>query len=197
VSRRQPGETVVLRYFSRGWPVGALPTRLVAENGPVLWLAPGTPVARPGIGGRGVREVPLEERYTLPWKPLDGSWTGEGVLIVGRPGRAHSIWLFWEVERFAGWHVNLEAPWRPFRLGFDTEDQTLDIWIESDGSWRWKDEHELAVAVEVGFFDPEHAAEIRVEGERVLEEWPFPTGWEEWRPDPSWPVPLLPERWDG
>lgn len=25
--------------------------------------------------------------------------------------------------------------------------------------------------------------------------WPFPTGWEDWRPDPSWPVLLLPTGW--
>ena len=30
---------------------------------------------------------------------------------------------------------------------------------------------------------------VRAEAARVLEEWPFPTGWEDWRPDPSWPVP--------
>jgi uncharacterized protein DUF402 len=196
VSRWQPDETVVLRYFTRGRPVGALPTRVISEGGPVLWLAPGTPVARPGIEGRGVREVPLEERYSLPWAPMDGSWTGDGLLIVGRPGRAHAIWLFWDGERFAGWYVNLEESWRPSRLGFDTEDHTLDVWIESDGSWEWKDEHELAVATEAGFFSPEQAAAIRAEGEQVLAEGPVPTGWEEWRPDPSWPVPSLPRGWE-
>jgi hypothetical protein len=195
VSHRQSGETVVLRYLNRGRPVGALPTRVVSEDGPVLWLAPGTIGAWPGIEGRGVREVPLEERYSVPWDPIDRSWMGDGVLIVGRPGRAHSIWLFWEGQRFAGWYVNLEAPWRPFRLGFDTEDHTLDVWIESDGSWQWKDEHELAVTVEVGFFSPEQAAAIRAEGERVVAEWPLPTGWEDWKPGPSWPVPSLPDGW--
>jgi Protein of unknown function (DUF402) len=64
---------------------------------------------------------------------MEGSWTGDGVLIVGRPGRAHAIWLFWESERFAGWYVNLEAPWRPSRLGFDTEDHTLDVWVRNLG----------------------------------------------------------------
>src|SRR5919201_2134276 len=23
----------------------------------------------------------------------------------------------------------------------------------------------------------------------LITEWPFPTGWEDWRPDPAWPVP--------
>jgi len=188
--RWEPGETVVLRYLHRGRLIGALPTRAVStSDGPVLWLASGTPVKWPGVAGRHVREVPLDERYTLTLDPIDRPWEDDGILILGRPGRAHSIWLFWENWRFAGWYVQLEDPWRPSRLGFDTGDHTLDLWIESDGSWQWKDEHELEVAVEVGFYSSEQAAAFRAEGERVIAEWPFPTGWEEWRPDPSWPVP--------
>ena len=93
--------------------------------------------------------------------------------------------------------MNLEAAWQPFALGFDTEDHILDIWVERDGTWRWKDEDELEVALETGFVTPEEAAAIRAEGERVVAEWPFPTGWEDWEPDPSWPVPRLPAGWDA
>ena len=32
---------------------------------------------------------------------------------------------------------------------------------------------------------------------RVIEEWPFPTGWESWRPDPTWPLPAVPPGWDS
>lgn len=198
MSQWQPGDTVVLRYFSRGRPTGALPARVVSSRGsPVLWVAPGTPVKWPGVAGRHVRDVPLEERYTRPWHPVDRPWTGEGVLILGRPGRAHSLWLFWQDWRFAGWYVNLEQPWQPSRFGFDTEDHTLDIRVKSDGSWEWKDEDELSVAVDVGFFTPEQAMAFRAEGERVIAEWPFPTGWEDWRADPSWPIPSVPADWDA
>ncbi len=194
----EPGETVVLRYFKCGRPVGALPTRAVStDDGPVLWLASGTPAKWPGVAGRPVSELPLEERYTLPLSVVDRPWKGDGVLILGHPGRAHSIWLFWEDWRFAGWYVQLEAPWRPCRFGFDTEDHTLDIWIASDGSWHWKDESELDAAVELGFFSSGQAAAFRAEGARVIAEWPFPTGWEGWRADPSWPVPSVPGGWEA
>jgi Protein of unknown function (DUF402) len=138
----------------------------------------------------------LEERYTKPLSVIERPRTGDGVLILGRPGRAHSIWLFWESWRFAGWYVQLEEPWRPSRFGFDTTDHPLDIWVESDGTWQWRDEHELNVAVELGFFDAEQAAAFRAEGERVITEWPFPTGWEDWRADPSWPVPSANDEWE-
>ena len=68
--------------------------------------------------------------------------------------------------------------------------------VEPDGSWRWKDEDELETAVRVDFFTPPEAEAIRGEGEAVVAEWPFPTGWEDWRADPTWPLPTLPADWD-
>jgi hypothetical protein len=194
----EPGDIVVLRYLSRGKPVGAVPVRAVATDGALaLWLGAGTITAWVGVGGRHIRDVPLVERFTQPWEPVEHAWRGDGVVILQAPSRAYSTWHFRANGRFAGWYVNLEAVWQPFALGFDTEDHILDVWVERDGTWRWKDEDELEVALETGFVTPEEAAAIRAEGERVVAEWPFPTGWEDWEPDPSWPVPRLPAGWDA
>jgi hypothetical protein len=121
-----------------------MPLRVVSDSEtPVLWLPPGAPVMRRGIDGSFVRDVPAEERYeSMKRTPVLRPWRGEGILIIGRPGRAHSIWLFWSAATFAGWYVNLEAPWQPTRFGFDTQDHSLDLWVERGGSWQWKDEHE-------------------------------------------------------
>ena len=53
----------------------------------------------------------------------------------------------------------------------------LDVWVEPDGSWQWKDEDELVEAIELGVFDEAGAAAVRAEGERVIERTPWPTGW--------------------
>jgi hypothetical protein len=190
----RPGDALVLRYFKYGGLCGALPLSVLDDW--AFALAPGARVRWAAVGGRNVREVPARERFSSSdWGSVDMTWDGEGVVIVGRPGRAHSIWHFWEGADFAGWYVNLEAPWQPSAVGFDTEDHDLDLWIEPDGSWRWKDEDELEIAVEAGLYTLEQAAAFRGEGERVLEEWPFPTGWEKARPDAS-RSPKLPESWD-
>jgi hypothetical protein len=37
---------------------------------------------------------------------------------------------------------------------------------------------------------------VRAEGERVIAERPWPTGWEDWRPPRDWTRLPLPEDWD-
>ena len=191
----EPGDTVVLRYFHLGRLAGAIPTRLIGPEGPVLWLPARTPLFWPSIDGRPVRELDPSERYSDVWTPGEGAWIDRDVLVVGRAGRAHSVWLFWTGSEFEGWYVNLETPWRRSPVGFDSEDHELDLWIEPDGAWEWRDEDELELAVVAGVLTREQAEAIRAEGERVVEEWPFPTGWEGWRPEPGWERPTLPAEW--
>jgi predicted RNA-binding protein associated with RNAse of E/G family len=104
--------------------------------------------------------------------------------------------LFWRADwTFRGWYVNLETNGRT-ALGVDVHDHILDVWVTADGEVEWLDEDELAEGLELGAILPTTAAAARAEGERVLEEWPFPTGWEGWRPPPEWLPPTLPPGWD-
>ena len=164
-----------------------MPVRVVEDSGRqiAVYLAEGTRFVFPPGGW------PFEGPH--PWAGR-GAWTGHGVLVVHRPGDAHAVWHFWEgpERRFAGWYVNLQSPFRRDAQAFDTVDHELDLWIRPDGSWHWKDEEKMEGWVRRGRFTREEVDAIRAEGERVLEEWPFPTGWEDWCPDPSWRVPRLP-----
>jgi predicted RNA-binding protein associated with RNAse of E/G family len=59
----------------------------------------------------------------------------------------------------------------------------LDVVVEPDLSWRWKDEDEFAWSQEVGLISPAEAAAIRAEGLRAIEAierrgWPYQDGWE-------------------
>jgi len=97
--------------------------------------------------------------------------------------------------------VNLQEPLRKTRIGFDTLDHELDVIVEFNGSWRWKDEDELAEAISRGLLPAEDEPRLRSEGERAVRriverEPPFDRDWSDWRPDPAWPVPALPEGWD-
>ncbi len=80
-------------------------------------------------------------------------------------------------------------------------DQLLDVVIEPDLSWRWKDEDELIEAVAFGLLSTCQGEAICAEGERAIERLearkpPFCDGWEEWQPEPGWKLPTLPADWN-
>ena len=199
------GEGIVWRSVSRRLrEVHAVLAFTVVTDKPdliTLFIKPGWPtMRRTGIRGGGPRG-----RMLL--KPDGGhelrEWVENEALAVYRPGDAHSVWLYWGAidHDFRGWYVNLEEPWHRTAIGFDSRDNLLDIVIAPDlSSWQWKDEDELAWAVETGRHRSDEAATFRAEGERVIErlrrrEPPFDQPWPDWRPDPAWSAPVLPPAW--
>jgi len=189
-----PGEQIRFRYVRQGRAFWTLTVTVVADEPEhlALWIAPASPVRRPEP-----LRVPVPELASGSWTVTDTTWFGEGVLMLRRPDRRHAFWLFWHPDgAFRGWYVNLEEWWRTEHR-IDAYDHQLDIWVYPDGRWEWKDEGDLAESVELGIHTAEEAAAIRAEGEAVIAEWPFPTGWEDWRPDPAWPAPMLPLGWDA
>lgn len=189
-----PGEQILFRYVRADRAFWTLPATVAADEPDLLalWIAPRTPIRRPARSKVGIPNLAAGR-----WAVVDTTWFGEGVLMLRRPDTSHALWLFWEPEwAFRGWYVNLEQWWRTER-GVDAQDNQLDIWVYPDGRWEWKDEDDLAESVELGIHTPEEAAAFRAEGERVIAEWPFPTGWEDWRPDPAWAPPQLPEGGDA
>jgi len=152
-------------------------------DGTVLWLPPGSTYA---IGDTLFGNWKFEERLLQ-----------RGQVRVTRPGQAFSVFLFTNHDgTLRGWYVNLEEPQRRTALGFDYEDELLDVWAPVGAEPELLDEDELEEAVRRGFFSADRAAEIRANGERVLADPPWPTGWEDWQPDPWWKVPVLPPAWD-
>ncbi len=180
------GDVVAVRELWKGRVWKARPW-IVVQDEPdelVLWIPKEAPTKIPSGSG-----IPRDE-----WELEDGVFTRAGLRVV-RPDRLHSTLLF-EGDTGLEWYVNLERPLRRSRLGFDHLDRELDLLVRRDGTWEWLDEDEFDEAQALGVIAPDEAAAMREEGERVLAEWPFPTGWEEWKPDPVWEVPALPDGWD-
>jgi hypothetical protein len=202
-----PGEQILWRYRGNGTDRVHIcrPVTVVRDDAELLaaWMAPGTNCVKPVLAnGSSIHREPLETRYVKPRTTRVEPWWGTGVLKLARPGQAWSVWLFWEQGwRFKNWYVNLEEPLRRWSGGIDSEDHFLDISVSPDRTWRWLDEDEFAQAQATGLMPAATAERVRAAGERAVEvirAWgrPFRDGWENWRPNPAWPVPALPVDWD-
>jgi len=195
------GETIILREIHRGRIWTARPATVAAVTGDLLaaYLAPGTHFRVPA----GTDHSQVVRRLRDGWTLADYTWTMARSLHLLMPDIGYSVHLWWLPPdwRFGGWYINLQEPIRSTCLGYDSMDQLLDIVIDPDLTWRWKDEDELAEAVELGLMTEAKATAVRREGERAIERLearrsPFCDGWETWRPDAAWPVPTLPDEWD-
>ena len=183
-------------------PHFAQPVTVVRDdaNGLVVWLPCGTPVLRAArADGRGKREDPS----TMFTADLVRERTTHALfdqLRIAPTGRPWSVWVFFAEGsgEFAGWYVNLEKPHIRDDRAVYTSDHVLDLVVAPDRTLARKDEDELALAVRQGVFDAPAAAAIAkntVAVEALVADWgpPFCDGWENFRPDPAWPIPRLAE----
>lgn len=191
-----------MREVLRGRVFTARPATVVRddETGWMLFLPSGNRWFAPAADKDGC--VRLKAPGTT-WSLRARTWTDTHVLSFAFPGAGHAVLHFWDESwNPACWYVNVERPLRRSAVGLDTFDHDLDVIVEPDRSgWRWKDEDDVALGIELGVYTEADAEAFRREGERgmrrVLDrEPPFDREWADWRPDPAWPVPELPEGWD-
>jgi hypothetical protein len=207
----QTGRVILHRHFQRDQLAWLRAMRVVSddERGLLLWIAPSSPaLSLRADDGRTIRSMPFAEWIGRKRRLTTGTWEGPGVLKLIPPDAAHSVWWFWgDKGDFAGWYVNLEEPgvrWDDGEAaGVDIVDQDLDIWVEPDRSWLWKDEHELAERLRfpAHYWVPDPAS-VRAEGEKVIAkiergDFPFDGTWCDFSPDIAWSPPTqLPAGWD-
>jgi hypothetical protein len=122
------------------------------------------------------------ERWVSEEPPHLRVWRKNHVLSLTFRGDAHSIWLFWSEDwTFRGWYVQLQKPVVEASTGLETMDHALDVVVEPDGTWRWKDEDDLAEAIRLGVFTPTRPPRFAPR-QHVIAAPPWPTGWEDWSP---------------
>jgi hypothetical protein len=209
--RFEPGQVILHRQFTGDRLVFVRAVRVVAhdERGLQLWIPHGTPMsATMTADGRGLRDMPFAEWVLVERELTHMTWRGPSIFMFMPPGAGHSVLFFWHpADTFYGWYVNLEEPgvlWSDGEAaGIDICDQDLDMWVNPDRTWEWKDEHELAERL--GY--PDHywvadEAAVWAEGRRVAAQieagaFPFDGTWTDFRPDPAWELPSeLPKGWD-
>jgi hypothetical protein len=205
--RFEPGQTIVRRCVWLNGRITAVESQRVVSDdaGGVLgWTGNGSDAAvRTTLSGESIRKMPLDQRSAIPTLLSPRPWRDTSILTLTRTDAAHSVsWFFEPQGRFLGWYVNLEDPAKRWYGGLDTRDHALDIWVEPDRTWRWKDEDEFAERIDQpNHWTAEQAREIRAEGERVVPLieaglYPFDGVHTDFRPDPGWAPTTFPVHWD-
>jgi hypothetical protein len=197
-----PGQTAITRTLWQGRIWAAGPYFIVQDTPELLamYIVPGVIFFRPFArsGGRITPRARINGDFVV----REALWSDFIMLRLKIPDSDYSVELFFNADlSLRAWYINMETPFRRFALGFDYDDEELDVILKPDlSSWEWKDEDDLKEAVELGLTSRERASFLYKEGERVAK-WiqsgksPY-NGWEKWRPDPAWKMPVLPNDWD-
>jgi predicted RNA-binding protein associated with RNAse of E/G family len=126
-------------------------------------------------------------------------WQTHAIVVEGVSGRWFTVGrLYREDGALRAWYVNFERPpvWRAG--GWDTFDLMVDLVVEPDGRWHWKDEDEYAHARRLGLIgEEEHRAVEAARGQALALVQDGgglfgPDAAGPWRPEPGWPLPALP-----
>ncbi|PXY21844.1 hypothetical protein BAY59_29980 [Prauserella coralliicola] len=201
--RWDPGETAVLTFLRPDASIGQQhPLRVLSDDGTRLlgWLPSGTRIVGSRLSdGRHQRDAPLAERFVAPRRRVHDRRHGTSTLRLVCEDAWSSVWWFFdEAGEFTGWYVNLEIPRGRDAHGPRRIDGVLDVDVAPDLSWEWKDEDEAEAALRAGRLTERELALLREEGLRVaaLAEagaFPFDGTFTDFRPDPEWPEPELPD----
>ncbi len=202
-ARFRCGDAILYRELDeKGRIIDVKPVTVVEDSDAriVQWLPVGTPAKKPVL----CLDPPDGPRdwVNRSWTLADSVWRWAELLIVVRPGENRATWVRWSADGvFQGWYVNLQSRLTRTRLGFDFRDHQLDVIVDPDRSWKWKDRDELDLAVSQGRMTPEAGRAVLNEGKRAVDEIEGPgglyaEGWENWRPDAALARPRMREDWD-
>lgn len=201
-SRFLPGQAIVIREIWQDKIWSARPAIVVQDTAELIacYILPNSLWKKPR-SEKGERVRPAD-RPKYGWVLRDATWLDISLLRLSIPGQPYSVLIFRDTRgSLTRWYINLEDPLVHTRLGFDFHDQILDVILTPDlSSWYWEDEDELEEAVAAGLVSSEKEQSLYADGRAVVELLQTGksifNGWTKWRPDPSWPVPVLPAGWD-
>ncbi|HJS17604.1 MAG TPA: DUF402 domain-containing protein [Anaerolineales bacterium] len=200
------GEVISWRgiYKERIWHIQ--PTILVKDSPQeiVLTLLPGTECIADENYPQGKRKGKRRWNFKdQDWQLEKYTWQTNRLLLIFEPGNYYSTILFWNHQRndFLCYYINFQLPFKRNHCAVDTLDLDLDLIIHPDFTYEWKDEDDYQDAIEHGVILPEWTRcieDAKLDVLERLEKWqyPFDGSWLDWRPDPAWQPPKLPENWD-
>jgi protein associated with RNAse G/E len=137
------------------------------------------------------------------WQVERYSWRTNRLLLLMEPKKYYSTIWFWNQvgNEFLCYYMNFQLPFQRRHCGIDTLDLDLDLIINPDFSYEWKDVDDYQKAIESEIIFPEWIQGIEEAKQEIFDrlgkrQYPFDGAWMNWKPNPNWSPPKLPENWD-
>lgn len=201
------GSTMIRRdvWFKKVW--SALPWRVLHDDGVSLTAAmwPGSSGYAPEpwvswleTGDAAIRERVFPDLASGRWNLSPWTWRSTIVIRQVVRERWFAVSAFFDAadHSFTRWYVDFERPPVRTRNGIDTRDLFLDLIIEPDYSWHWKDEHEFAEAISARLLSDDEVDSVtqaRRQALELVERRALLRGrWQDWRLDETWLPPTAP-----
>lgn len=202
----KPDDIIAWRgiYRNRIWHVQ--PT-IVVKDAPdeiVLTLLPGTECIAEENYPKGKRNGRRRWFFANEdWQLAKYTWQTNRLLLIFEPEKYYSTIYFWNQASndFLCYYINFQLPFRRNECAVDTLDLDLDLIINPDFSYEWKDLEDYQKAIAHEIISPEWIQGIETAKQEIFaklekRQYPFDGSWLKWMPDPSWSPPKLPENWD-
>jgi len=202
----KPGDVISWRgiYRERIWHSQTVIVVQDTSEELVLTLLPGTECVAPE--GYLLGKNSFQRRWNFKekdWQLEKYSWHTNRLLLLLEPEKYYSIIYFWnhETNHFLCYYINFQLPFQRVQSGIDTLDLDLDLIINPDFSYVWKDVDDYQKAIENEIIFPEWIQRIEEAKSDVFNtlekrQYPFDGSWLDWISDPAWSPPKLPENWD-
>jgi protein associated with RNAse G/E len=204
------GDTVALRGVYRTWACYVQSARVIKDTAQetVLLVEPGAECAWPAgyIYRRHGDGSPWDRWHDTMHNTLDvqiHEWHTNRFLILLEPQRYFATFYIWEQAsgEFQYYYINFQLPFVRSTFGFDTLDLDLDILVDLENKWEWKDVDDYQHGIRSGGITAEWVDGIEKAKDEVFARieksmYPLDRSWLEWRPDASWPKTRLPANWD-
>ena len=202
----KPGDIVAMRgiYDQRVW--SAQPTIIIKDSPEevILAILPGAECMVPKGYSNGKqgnwRRWDFKDKE---WELENFVWHTNRLLVLLEPQKFYATIYFWQesTNQFLCYYINFQLPFSRSECGFDTLDLELDIIVEPEYKWRWKDEDDYQKGIDSGIILKEWTKEIELAKLDVFEKienknYPLNGKWLNWKPDNNWNAPKLPANWD-
>lgn len=205
------GDTVAIRGIIGGklWLAQSVTVVKDTPTETVLLLTPGAQCAYPSGYWRWKRDdfsqgTRWDDAISMAWTLRRFAWHTKRLLMIMEPEKTYATYLLWDDAsgHFTGYYINFQTPFQRSPIGFDTLDLELDIVIDPQFIWEWKDELGYAEGLREGCI-PNTAVDAIEHAKPGIYEmisrqlYPLDGSWVNWRPDPAWQPARLPDGWEG